>query len=46
MMLGLIKPTRGSVLINDENIENNRTKLLQKMNFISPYIELTKKINY
>ena len=44
MMLGLIKPTSGSVIINKENIENNRTKLLQKMNFISPYIELPKKL--
>ena len=26
------------------NIENNRIKLLHKMNFISPYIELPKKL--
>ena len=44
MMLGLIKPTSGSVIINNQNIENNRTDLLQKMNFISPYIELPKKL--
>jgi len=44
MMLGLIKPTSGSVLINGLNIENHRTNLLQKMNFISPYIELPKKL--
>jgi ABC-2 type transport system ATP-binding protein len=44
MMLGLIKPTTGKVLINNKNIENNRTSLLQKMNFISPYIELPKKL--
>ena len=44
MMLGLIKPTSGSVLINGKNIENNRTKLLEKINFISPYIELPKKL--
>ena len=44
MLLGLIKPTSGSVTINDESMENNRTKLLQKMNFISPYIELPKKL--
>ena len=44
MMLGLIKPTSGTVIINNENIENNRTKLLEKMNFISPYIELPKKL--
>ena len=44
MMLGLIKPTSGNVIINDKDIETNRTDLLQKMNFISPYIELPKKL--
>jgi len=46
MMLGLIKPTSGNVLINEQNIdnENNRTNLLEKMNFISPYVELPKKL--
>ena len=46
MLLGLIKPTSGTVFINDQNIENekNRTNILEKMNFISPYIELPKKL--
>ena len=46
MMLGLIKPTSGAVFINGQNIENekNRTNILEKMNFISPYIELPKKL--
>ena len=44
MMLGLIKPTSGGVIINNKNIENNRTDLLQKINFISPYIKLPKKL--
>jgi len=46
MMLGLIKPTSGTVFINGKNIEkeNNRTKILEKVNFISPYIELPKKL--
>jgi len=44
MILGLIKPTSGVVLINGKNVENNRTSLLEKMNFISPYIELPKKL--
>ena len=44
MMLGLIKPTSGNVFINSQNIETNRTNLLEKMNFISPYIELPKKL--
>ena len=46
MMLGLIKPTLGNVFINEKNIdnENNRTSILEKMNFISPYVELPKKL--
>ena len=44
MILGLLKPTEGKVLINKKNIENNRIELLHKMNFISPYIELPKKL--
>jgi len=46
MMLGLIKPTSGKVFINEKNIDNekNRTNLLEKMNFISPYVELPKKL--
>ena len=44
MILGLIKPTSGTVIINSKNMENNRTNLLEKMNFISPYIELPKKL--
>ena len=45
-MLGLIKPTSGTVFINGQNIENenNRTKILEKVNFISPYVELPKKL--
>ncbi|MDC0426420.1 ABC transporter ATP-binding protein [Pelagibacteraceae bacterium] len=45
MMLGLITPSSGEVLINDQNIDTaNRNDLLSKMNFASPYIELPKKI--
>jgi ABC-2 type transport system ATP-binding protein len=44
MILGLIKPTSGDVVINGKNIEKNRTDLLEKMNFVSPYIELPKKL--
>ena len=46
MMLGLIQPTSGTVFINGQNIENenNRTKILEKVNFISPYVELPKKL--
>ena len=46
MSLGLIKPTSGAVLIDNKNIENekNRTQILEKVNFISPYVELPKKL--
>ena len=46
MILGLIKPTSGTVNINGKNIEdeNYRIKMLEKINFISPYIELPKKL--
>ncbi len=44
MILGLLKPTSGKVLINGTNIEKNKISLLHKMNFISPYIELPKKL--
>jgi len=45
MMLGLITPTSGEVLINDQNVNNvNRNDLLSRMNFASPYIELPKKL--
>ena len=45
MILGLLKPSNGQVLINGMNIENHRISLLHKMNFISPYIELPKKLS-
>jgi ABC-2 type transport system ATP-binding protein len=44
MILGLLKPTSGQVLINGIDIEKNKISLLHKMNFISPYIELPKKL--
>ena len=44
MILGLLKPTKGKVLINGVNIETQRVGLLSHLNFISPYIELPKKL--
>ena len=46
MILGLIKPTTGQILVKGKNIENeaNRIEVLEKMNFISPYVELPKKL--
>ena len=45
MMLGLLKPSSGRVVIHGLDIEKNRISLLHKMNFISPYIELPKKLS-
>ena len=44
MILGLLKPTKGKVLINGFEIETKRVDLLNNLNFISPYIELPKKL--
>src|SRR5210317_1026091 len=44
MILRLLKPSSGKVLINGLDIENNKISVLNKMNFISPYIELPKKL--
>ena len=44
-MLGLLKPSNGRVIIHGLDIEKNRISLLHKMNFISPYIELPKKLS-
>ena len=44
MMLGLLKPTYGEIFIDGKKTEENRIEILQKINFISPYIELPKKL--
>ena len=44
MILGLLKPSSGKVLIENQDIEKNRVDILKKINFISPYIELPKKL--
>ncbi len=44
MILGLLKPSNGKVLINGSEIENKRVESLNNLNFISPYIELPKKL--
>jgi len=40
----LLKPTSGEILIDNKKIEENRIEILKKINFISPYIELPKKL--
>ena len=44
MMLGLLKPSNGEIKINGKKIEKNRIDILKNINFISPYIELPKKL--
>tara|TARA_B100001142_G_scaffold169184_1_gene168803 strand:- start:827 stop:1561 length:735 start_codon:yes stop_codon:yes gene_type:complete len=44
MILGLLKPSNGKVLINGIEVENRRVDLMNNLNFISPYIELPKKL--
>ena len=45
MMLGLITPSQGEIIINNQTLNSkNRINLLSKMNFASPYIELPKKL--
>ncbi len=44
MILGLLKPSKGKILINGIEIEKRRVEILDKLNFISPYIELPKKL--
>ncbi len=45
MLLGLIKPSKGEILINEEKFEKlNRESILSKFNFASPYVELPKKL--
>jgi len=44
MILGLLKPSKGKVLVNGIEIEDQRIEILNNLNFISPYIELPKKL--
>mgnify|MGYP001471722035 FL=1 len=44
MLLGLLKPTSGQIFINNLKLEENRIEILEIINFISPYIELPKKL--
>ena len=44
MLLGLLKPSGGVIKIDNMDFEKNRIEILSKINFISPYIELPKKL--
>ena len=45
MLLGLLKPSSGEIKIDSMSFEKNRIEILSKINFISPYIELPKKLS-
>ncbi len=44
MILGLLKPSNGKILVKGIDMESQRVNLLNNLNFISPYIELPKKL--
>ena len=44
MLLGLLKPSSGEIFINGQKLDGNRIEILEQINFISPYIELPKKL--
>ena len=44
MLLGLLTPTSGSIKILSTDISKNRYKILNKINFSSPYVDLPKKL--
>ena len=45
MMLGLIKPTKGNIYIDNKDINLvDKNEILSMINFASPYIELPKKL--
>ncbi len=45
MILGLIEPSEGEIIIDNKNLQYfKRDKILARINFASPYIELPKKL--
>jgi ABC-2 type transport system ATP-binding protein len=44
MMLGLVLPSSGSIRIFGENFARNRYRLLARMNFSSPYVDLPHRL--
>jgi len=44
MLLGLLLPTSGSIRILDENMLQHRYRLLHRMNFSSPYVDLPHRL--
>lgn len=44
MLLGLLTPTRGSVTVLGANMERHRHRVLPRMNFSSPYVDLPHRL--
>lgn len=44
MILGLITPSSGDIFVFNKNFSYNYKKLLKRMNFESPYVDLPKKL--
>tara|TARA_B100000963_G_scaffold104521_2_gene90502 strand:+ start:5184 stop:5918 length:735 start_codon:yes stop_codon:yes gene_type:complete len=45
MILGLVTPSEGEIIIDKKNISKvSRDKILDRLNFASPYVELPKKL--
>ncbi|WP_374377388.1 ABC transporter ATP-binding protein [Dongia sp.] len=45
MLLGLLMPTSGSVALFGEDIARHRSKVLGRMNFSSPYVDLPHRLS-
>ena len=44
ILLGLLIPTSGSVTVFGEDMQRNRYRVLGRMNFASPYVDLPKRL--
>lgn len=44
MLLGVLRPTAGTVTVLGEDVERSRYRVLQRMNFTSPYVDLPKSL--
>lgn len=44
MLLGLLLPTRGSIHLFDTDMANDRFKVLPRINFSSPYVDLPQRL--
>jgi ABC-2 type transport system ATP-binding protein len=45
MLLGLLTPTRGQIRILGEDMVRNRYRVLGRLNFSSPYVDLPKRLS-